>query len=62
VLLLDHHGVMFDLRISKDFGIVIDWGAQHVERAEVVKPGVARFGEKNGLQGCYRCSGLLLES
>ena len=51
MLLLDHHGVVFDLRVSKDFSIVVDWGAQHVERAEVVQPGVTRSGEKNGLQG-----------
>ena len=51
VLLLDYHGVVLDLRVGKHFGVVVDRGAQHVEGAEVIQPGVTRFGAKNGLQG-----------
>src|SRR5258706_130666 len=51
MLLLDYDGVVLDLRVSRDFCIVVDWGTQHVEHTEVIQPGVARLREKNRLQG-----------
>ena len=51
MLLLDDHGVMLDLWVSKDLGVVVHGCTQHIKRPKVVKPGVARFSEKNRLQG-----------